>query len=201
MSVTEQTPPSTEFAADPAAWLLRAGPGLSADGRCYLLAHTERGVLWGLVSGAGSAAAALVTSHDLFGARVGLATLDPKLLWELRLFGALGEVHLWRRGAGWAASAIQDGGVRDQAIIVERQVLWGDQAEERRSGFTLLADGSEGLRHAPPIEIPQSAFAPRAKDRPARRPVRLVVRHYLAHDTAGNARIARSRLAGLEVTP
>lgn len=194
-------PPAAQFAADPNGWLIRAAPGLSADGRCYLLAHTERGVVWGLLTGAGTSTAALTTSDNVFGARAGAATLDPALLWELRLFGSLGEVHLWHADGGWAASVTSDGGQLGPTIIEEQQVLWGDRADDSRDGFTLLADGSEGLRHAVPVKVTESAFAPRAKDKPARRPVRLVVRHYLEHDAYGNARIARSRLAGLEVTP
>jgi len=193
--------PAAQFTTDPKGWLILAAPGLSADGRCNLLAHAERGVVWGLLTEAGTSAAALLLSHEVFGSRAGAATLDPTLLWELRLFGPLGEVHLWHADGGWAVSVTRDGGRLDPTVIEERQMLWGDRVEDRRDGFTLMADGSEGLRHAPPVAVPGAAFAPRGKDKPARRPVRLVVRHYLEYDTYGNARIARSRLAGLEVIP
>lgn len=194
--------PTDDFAADPRAWLLHAAGSCLDNGRCYLLAHTERGVVWGLATGTAQQATRLITSDEVFGPKAGVATLDPTLLWELRLFGPNAQVHLWRGDLGWAACRIDDGAGASPDIIVERQVLWGDKVIDRRGAFTLLEDGSEGKRHGIPLSIPDAAFTPRkaGSQEIAPRPARLVVRHYLEYDSYGNARIARSRLAGLEVS-
>lgn len=161
----------------------------------YMLALAEDGVIWGRFD-----AGVITTSHDIFGAPHCSATLRATTLWEARLFGANSEVLLWKAEGIWHARVIQDDALDEKDYIVEQQMLWGDHAEQRDKGFTLLADGREGLRHAVPIDVPDSAFIDQTDGEQKRflRPVRLQVRHYVDFDSAGNARIAFSRLVDVK---
>ena len=161
----------------------------------YLLAHAEDGVIWGRFD-----ADSLITSHDAFGAPHCRTTLRMATLWEARLFGAHAEVLLWQNEGAWYARAIKDAALNNDEYIVEQQMLSGDHAEKRAKGFTLLADGSEGLRHAVPIDVPDTAFVDQTSKDNERslRPVRLQVRHYIDFDNDGNARIAFSRLVDVK---
>lgn len=166
-----------------------------ADGCAYLLAHTEEGVIWGRFD-----EDQLVIVADVFPsstadyAGVLLARLDVVTLWQCRMFGPDVEVMLWRSEQGWRARRITDQTDPERLALTEAQILWGDHAEQRQQGFTLLADGSQGLRHAVPCEIPATAF-----NNPQNpRPVRLVVRHYLEEDQqTGVSHIAYSRLVDI----
>ncbi|NTW03385.1 MAG: TIGR03984 family CRISPR-associated protein [Oscillochloris sp.] len=164
-----------------------------AEGCTYLLAHTEVGVVWGRFTGTGETKT-LITSDQVFGTKAGRATLTPVLLWEVRLFGSGTEVHLWRIDGGWKACRTTDTNIVAGDSLDEEQMLWGDHAEERSQGFTLLAEGREGLRHAVPVTISQADFN-------THRRVRLQVRHYIDYDNVGNARIALSRLVHIGVKP
>ena len=204
MSVPEPNLPDTATVdSDMRGWLERAAKkhccpnpqehGVQGHCCAFLLAHTEVGVLWGRVDGG-----ALVTASEAFkgdekSRPLLRADLTSALLWQARLFSPKAEVLLWRDGETWRARALDDTGVPEGDIIDEEQMLWGTTAEARAGGFTLLADGREGLRHAVPIDVPQSAFGSGNN----RRPVRLLVRHHIDYDEDGNARIARSRLCDL----
>lgn len=189
--IKEITAPTAK--SDLALWLRD-----QAGGSRYLLAHTDAGIIWGRVNDPDTNPN-ILTSADVFGARLGKARLELYLLWELRLFGPNAEVHLWRSGDAWQARCIEDGGAVNDQVLEERHILWGDQAEARDQGFTLLVDGSEGLRHAVPLDVPDTAFEQKRHQERKPRPLRLVMRHYLEHDHYGNARIALSRLVDLEV--
>lgn len=176
------------FAEDPRGWFARQ-PRVGAE--AWLLAHDDDGVVWGRVLQMPDGQAALALSSDLF------PKFSPPLraetLQQARLFGADAEVHVWRDGDGFRACRLQDGGDAALESFDERQILWGTRAEGRDGGFTLLADGRQGLRHAVPLDVPESAFGGDAW-----RPLRLVVRNYVRPDGQGQAYIAYSRLAGLE---
>ena len=158
----------------------------------YLLAHAEDGVIWGHI-----ADKILVTSHEIFPATC-RAKLRLATLWEARLFGEQAEVLLWRADGVWQARVIQDAKLDTAAYLVETQMLWGTRAEQRKRGFTLLADGAEGLRHAVPIDVPDARFRHATQSEQLHRPVRLQIRHYIDYDSDGNARIALSRLVTVE---
>ncbi|MFM6007395.1 MAG: CRISPR-associated protein Csx19, partial [Sphaerospermopsis kisseleviana] len=99
----------------------------------------------------------------------------------------------------WKSRIIKD----DSSIehIPEKQILWGTQIEKgkngengEQNGFTLLSDGSQGLKHAVPITDLSNYFS---KDKPYR-PVRLNVKHYIKYDEeTGIGRIFLSRLISL----
>jgi CRISPR-associated protein (TIGR03984 family) len=145
----------------------------------YLLAHAEDGVIWGRFD-----SGLLITSGDVFPE---FAKLRSLTLQECRVFGEEGEVHLWRYGKQWRCHFTEN----KTPDIKEGQILWGTHGE-KKDGFTLLRDGSQGLSHAVPftdIEID-------ANNKLVRR-VRLIVHHYIEYDEAGIARISHSRLVDL----
>lgn len=157
----------------------------------YLLAHAEDGVIWGHFRQGD-----LVTSGEAFEK---LPKLRPLTLQQCRLFGKAGEVLLWRTGDGeWRSRLCTD--ESNSEFIIEDQILWGTkqgtQTEKLdRLGFTMLADGSQGLKHAVPLQnITFSSDRKRLW-----RPARLKVHHYLDEDDDGLAYICLSRLVGLLV--
>ena len=153
----------------------------------YLLAHAEDGVIWGHFP-----AGKLATSGEAFNQ---LAQLRLLTLQQCRIFGEAGEVMLWKSDEEWQARLCRDSA--DIECIPEGQMLWGTKQEAQSEGFTLVADGSQGLKHALPLQnIP---FSP---DRNKLvRPIRLKVHHYFAEDEDGLAYICMSRLVSLFVAP
>lgn len=156
----------------------------------YLLAHAEDGVIWGKFRGEDCK---LVTSgdDDVFPqcAKLRLSTLQ-----QCRIFGKNSEVMLWKVGQNWKARLIEDRhpSKDDYDYIPENQILWGTQAEgQPKQDFTLVSDGSQGLRHA----VPLTGITFKGKDS---RPLRLQVRHYIDYDESGVARIYLSRLVNLD---
>ncbi|MBD2150638.1 TIGR03984 family CRISPR-associated protein [Pseudanabaena sp. FACHB-1277] len=156
----------------------------------YLLAHAEDGVIWGRFDDDG-----LKTSGDvLFDkcTKFHPAKLRSQTLQECRIFSKDGgELHLWRNGGKWRSHFTADDQYKEK--IEERQILWGTHGEKNEQyGFTLLRDGSQGLRHAVPftdIKVDENQKLVK--------PVRLVVHHYITYDDAGVARISHSRLVDL----
>jgi CRISPR-associated protein (TIGR03984 family) len=174
----QSLPVDETFQTDPGAWLARQ---MSAE-MPYLLAHADDGAIWGRREADGS----LKLSGELFQeVKVGLRA---ETLLQARVFGPGGEVLVWRTDAGFAARSIQDGQTSAfDALPDERHLLWRLGRVETRQGFTLMEEGEQGQRHAPPV-------VPRGDRRPA-----LVVRHYVRYDDEGQAYVATSRLVDLEV--
>jgi len=187
---TSSTEPFPE-ALDPVAWL-REQAEQAAQGT-LLLAHADDGVIWGkIVNGA------LLTMPQK-------TPLRAETLQQARLFNSAGEYYVWRDGDGkFHARVIMDseGEPKFHARVItdcegaeieyfdEPQILWGDRAEPAEHGFTEMSDGAQGLVHYAPIEV--------TKARSGKRPLRLVVRHYLKKDEHGFVRVAYSRLVALE---
>ncbi|MEG4271598.1 MULTISPECIES: type III-D CRISPR-associated protein Csx19 [unclassified Microcoleus] len=150
----------------------------------YLLAHAEDGVIWGSFDNG-----MLITAEKVFHKpdfNVDFPKLRLLTLQQCRVFGENGEVFLWQSGGKWKGRFIAQS---EQDKIIESQILYGTQGKERE-GFTLLSDGSQGLRHA----VPLTSITFDGKNRP----VRLVVHHYITHDVTGVARIYLSRLVDLK---
>jgi CRISPR-associated protein (TIGR03984 family) len=167
----------------------------NSTGCDYLLAHTLQGVIWGrLISGT------LTTSHDAL--RNYSPQLQPETLQQCFIFGAHTEVLLWQNDGGWCARTMTDE-VLDESLeaswaLDEEQMLWGTRSEQQNNGFTLVCDGMEGLRHAVPQEVPDTAFQSNQQRLGGRlRPLRLLVRHYIREDSYGVAYISHSRLVDL----
>lgn len=178
---------TTDFAADPSAWFQEQP---SVGDNAWFLAHADDGVIWGQIQHG-----QLITSNNVF------PQVSPPLravtLQQARLFGQNAEVRVWREGNRFKACRLQDHQDAEAEAFDETHILWGTQAEARTGGFTLVADGRQGLRHAVPLEVEDAAF--NAKER--HHPLRLSLRHYLDCDSDGLARITLSRLVALRVSP
>ncbi len=203
----------------------------------FLLAHAEDGVIWGAFrDGVLVTADQRITVAPLprlrldrlqqcraFGSVAELLLWRDADHWSARVIQDSGgkatvhREHLAGRVAEWPdflaqreENAQAEGQVESlEQHIDEQQILWGTCAEQATGGFTLLADGRQGLRHAVPLDLPESVFD--TKSGATHRPVRLGVRHYLAYDkddqidsqrgervATGTARIALSRLTSLQ---
>ncbi len=160
----------------------------------YLLAHTDDGVIWGKVKNNKLLLSSAVDSQ-----------ISPPLIFEtlqqVRLFSFEAELLVWRDGDNQLnarlISNLIDGEKPDfTEAIDEEQILWGTDAKIYKNSpeleFSLMKEGSQGLRHIVPIKI-------EGKFDETSRPLRLLVRHYISEDTNGFNRIVASRLLSLKV--
>lgn len=179
-------------------WLQTQATQIGAQ---WLLAHSDLGVVWGKVEDG-----RLVLSQEQI-VQENAATLDPKSLQRCYLFGPTSELFLWPVEEGWRARIYQDYEGDQTPADAETRVTWYyDEAQilagtERigaeQGGFTLTADGVEGLYHAVPLH--GIAFTDPKK---RWRPLRLTIRHYLATDEDNGALyVATGRLVCLWQTP
>lgn len=148
----------------------------------FLLAHAEDGVIWGKFKDG-----KLLTADSVFDF---LPQLRLFTLQQCRAFGETSEVMLWQTDEGFKARLIQD--EKDTELIPENHILWGTQADKILGDFTLVSDGSQGLRHAVPLTDIEFD-----KNQKLYRPLRLSVHHYIDYDDSGVARIELSRLVNL----
>lgn len=155
----------------------------------WLLAHADDGVIWGRLN-----ARQLVTSDSV--APEVSPPLRAETLQQARLFAEHAELLLWRDGDNQLHACLIRDAAEDETptftdAIDEAQLLWGTHGEHRNN-FTLLRDGTQGLRHAVPIPLPLG------KNNETD-PPRLWVRHYLEDDDNGFTRIVASRLFDLRL--
>ncbi|NJK65247.1 MAG: TIGR03984 family CRISPR-associated protein [Microcoleus sp. CSU_2_2] len=164
----------------------------------YLLAHADDGVIWGIFDNNGNLTTAnppkdlFPNSEELF-PKYKLPILRSHTIQQCRIFGENAEVMLWKVGKNWNARLIQDDN-KPECLPDEDQILWGTQVEKESNGFSLVSDGSQGLKHA----VPLTGITFNGKDS---RPLRLKVRHYIDYDESGVARIYLSRLVDLYSHP
>jgi CRISPR-associated protein (TIGR03984 family) len=162
----------------PESFLSKPLLALSEQARLYglqwLLAHADDGVIWGELR-----QGELHLSCDAFPEVSPLLRIET--LQQVRLFGHLAELLMWRDESTWRVRLIQDDAGELHQYYDEANLLWGTDVDRKKDGFVLLYQGKEGLRHAPPLAS--------ADSRP-----RLKVRHYIAYDRDGQAYIAHSRL-------
>ena len=174
-----------EFAADDIlySWLEEQAKSYQLP---YLLGHAEDGVIWGRFDNGSLTTAENVFYQPEF--KVDFPKLRLLTLQQCRVFGENGEVFLWQSGAKWKWRFI---GGPNEDKIPESQILWGTNGI-KRGNFTLLSDGSQGLKHAVPfadIELNGDRLV---------KPVRLLVHHYIKYEEGtGLARIYLSRLVDL----
>ncbi|MCF3583351.1 CRISPR-associated protein Csx19 [Planktothrix agardhii 1811] len=167
------------------SWLESQAPSVSTQ-TPYLLAHADDGVIWGRFD-----KGKLTIANEVF-TESSFPTLRLCTLQQCRVFGQQGEVLLWKYGKNWKWRFLDnflDNTEKDK-IIIEPQILWGTHGE-RRGNFTLLWDGSQGLKHAVPFGIVTVG------DRQLDQRVRLIVHHYINYNEEGVAYINRSRLVDL----
>jgi CRISPR-associated protein (TIGR03984 family) len=159
------------------AWLaLQARPDM------ILLAHADDGVIWGRVADDGLTFPPPSLLRQ--------AAFRDLTLQKARLFNEQEELFLWRIGEKqWRARRITDGQGDAIRYYDEPQVLWGTQVEASEDGFSRLAEGIQGLRHAPPVSLPVENWD--------RTRLYLGVRHYLERGEEGELRVKMSRLTHL----
>ena len=167
----------------------------SSHNLTWLLAYADDGVIWGKME-----QGSLVTSYDAVQKIQQTGWICPQLrvetLQQARLFGDSAELLLWRDGDNhWQARMIRDaegsGILKWRDTIDEEYMLWGTHGQPLGYGFTLLRDGSQGLRHAVPCQLTLEDSQGKTT------PPRLVVRHYLSESENGFNRIVCSRLVTL----
>jgi CRISPR-associated protein (TIGR03984 family) len=152
-----------------------------------LLAFADDGLIWGQIE-----AGNLSLSSDTF-PNIS-AAWRAQTLQEARLFNSSEQIHLWSSDDGWQARRISDGVGDHTDYYDEPQILWGDTFQEEKAGFTRVSDGSLGFQHAVPLAVDKAKFDNK------RRPLRLIVRHYLsADDETGAVAVTLSRLIKVEV--
>ncbi len=185
------------LATDLRGWLEKYNADLFAS--AYLLSFHDDGVVWGRLI-TENRAGKLSTSDDLKDSqRKPFPSPEFRIdtLQECRLFNEQGELFIWRNGNGFKARLIEDNSAaedrEEREYFDERQVLWGTQVENGNDQFTIVADGSEGLRHAFPQRVDTNKFDGK------KRPLGLCVRHYLSYDGDGCAYISLSRLVNVDV--
>jgi CRISPR-associated protein (TIGR03984 family) len=169
----------------------------------WALIHTSEGVVWGEYD---AAAKQFDLSSSAF------PDLAPAPVWETllqaRLFNTQAELLLWYG----PASTVGSGGEQWQWRLYsdsvptpmpagdtqplsesleyydETYMLWGTRADAQQGRFMRLAEGAQGIVHAPPV-----ATAPTETQRR-----RLHVRHYLRPDANGLMQVDDSRLVALQ---
>jgi CRISPR-associated protein (TIGR03984 family) len=205
LKIDPLTSPSFADAAQLLQWFANNAP----PGANMLLAHCYDGVVWGK-----RGESRWVLSSEL--APDISPPLLPTTLMQARVFGEAGELFVWREGAKFYGRRVTTGGAEGQLLdyLTEAHWLWGtrqdrgDATQDEKldqAGFTLLADGAQGLRHVAPLVVPDDYFeresASSARE-PRWRPVRLQVEHYIFRDEeTGLARVGLSRLVKLDSEP
>lgn len=188
--------------------LLEHSTKLGDSENVYLLSFHDDGVVWGKIKNG-----KLLTSSENL-PETPSPVFRPETLQEFRLFGENGQLHVWRIGENeFKASLALDGNSGEfEFLQTEEQVLHGTKTENDNDvnrKFTIVADGSEGLRHAFPKPVNDESFKQKdekgniIKDKNGKdvrkRPLRLHVKHYIEYDNDGCARIAFSRLVNVSV--
>jgi len=157
-----------DFGGNIAAWFEEQAKAYDPK---WLLVHADDGVIWGELRDD-----KIHLSSKLFG-----PVLRAKTLQMARLFGANGELFIWKTdNCSWQARLVIDNQGQDIEYFDETMLLWGTRWENSNDGFFLWEHGSEGLRHAPPVD--------------SNRDLKLKVRHYIDYDEDGQAYIKFSRL-------
>ena len=157
----------------------------------YLLAHANDGVIWGKFQDQDGKLITTTEPVKLF-PECDFPFLREETLQQCRIFGDDSEVMIWKTNEGFKARLIQDEHLIEDDYITESQILWGTHGKHHENGFTLLWDGSQGLKHAVPFTDIELGKKGELKNK-----VRLIVRHYIDYDDSGVARIYLSRLVDL----
>lgn len=173
------------------AWVLSSGnmPHKEATGLQWLLALCDDGVVWGywddvlaqwkLSSRAFPDASPVITTANLQ---------------EMRVFGEVGEILMWKENGVFAGRALTDNGSaldKESPLrpSTEERLLLGDRIlEDAADGFTKVGD-STGSQQAVPLVCTSEDF------RGGIWPLRLQLRHYFEADVcSGAVRAAACRL-------
>lgn len=164
-----------DFNGDIKTWLEQQA---NTNNLRWLLAHVDDGVIWGEVRDDG-----LHLSTHLYGPE-----LRAKTLQMVRMFGEAGELYLWKSTNDWSTRLVLEGKGNTKQYYDETHMLWGTHVDKIEDGFALLHHGAEGLRHAPPMQLPEGKLE--------LQPV-LNVRHFVNYDDDGQAYVEFSRLISI----
>ena len=141
----------------------------------WLLIHADDGVIWGELRDD-----VLHVASD-FSADLHCPELRSETVQMARLFGENGELLVWRDdNYSFSSRLVEENRGVNIEYFDETMLLWGTRRENSNDDFFLWEHGSEGLRHAPPVD--------------SNRDLKLKVRHYIDYDEDGQAYIKFSRL-------
>ena len=148
----------------------------------YLLSYHDDGVIWGAYKyGSLSLSSDLIEESPLFRA-ISLKTC--------RMFGDDAELMVSDSGElGLQAFLLAEGSGDLHRYYEEQQLLWGDRVDECVDGFSILSEGSQGLRHAVPVHNLELGPTER---------VAVQVRHYIGYRDS-QAYTKWSRLVDLKI--
>ncbi|WP_129675900.1 CRISPR-associated protein Csx19 [Candidatus Chloroploca sp. Khr17] len=178
------------------AWLIgeagTAEPNALGSAR-WLLAHSLDGITWGRYE--------RTTQTWLLGHTIAPEISPPlqrQMLLELRIFGAAGEVLIWRTDDGLRGRVLREDGeayqrdnplrpADEERIVLGRHIL----ETHHTAGFTHVRDGTAKEQVLPLVVSEQDLRSGK---------VRLVIRNYYEADaTTGVVRIAATRLVKLTI--
>lgn len=183
--------------SDKNSWALCRACASSEDETLWVLAHTDQGVTWGIIE----ATRTRLSTNAI--ARWPTPEIDETSIQQLRVFGALGEVLIWRDedtralngrlltdddsvSVGWVAPR---SGIR---VIAASRVADGGTTT---NGFTAVAEGN-GRTHVVPWALLEDDFESRGIV--GAYPLVLRVKEYFKLDRdSGCVRISASRLVAL----
>ncbi len=142
-----------DAAADLRQWLAGSeqdGGERRDAGLDWLLATTYSEVVWGMKVG------------DVWQLSPKETALPAGRLLELRAFGPDAEIFVWRDAAGLQARLRRDETNKPgDDTYDEEQLLWGTvRLDGAPDGFTGLAEGEQGLVHAPPLKLDAPGRSP-----------------------------------------
>jgi len=182
-------------------WILANEEKAPIDGNYrWLLAHCHDGVTWGRFDKDESSDGQWQLSSKVFPELSPSISMDNLL--ELRIFGLISEIFLWRNENALSGRRIEDDsmihGDSPTQPACETLVLLGDRiVGSTANGFTCAANAS-GAEQAIPLTCENAVFRGRGKDQKKRWPLRLKLRNYFNQDqNTGMVRIVASRLVDI----
>lgn len=162
------------------------------DDLVWLLAHCDDGVVWGRRD-----RVRWRLSSEVFPGSSPVPSREN--VQQLRLFGPLREVLIWRTDTGFLGRELMDREVELSDPLRpqdQEYLLVGERVQlAARDGFTLVSD-ARGARQAVPLVCTDDTFG--TGENP-RRPLRLEVRHYFSTDDMGLLRATASRLVHVKL--
>ena len=167
------------FSLNPLKWLTNKAQEHHLK---YLLLHDADGIAWGQLYGD-----EFKLSFEVFPSDLDQFPIRTDTLLQVRMFDADGELFLWKTAEGITYRLILDEDADHPSLPDDFYWLWGTGLLTDQ-GFTLMNEGQQGLRHAPPVGD--------VKDNQR---LGLQVRHYIEEADDGWQRIKMSRLVGLKL--
>lgn len=150
----------------------------------YALIYADDGVVWGFFTDGRWFWSSDSNAFPNVSPPLRLLTLQ-----QARLFGPAAEMLIWHEGHQVQGRVLVEGAGNEGTFFDEAYLLWGYRNRghgQERSGFLLMQEGAQGLRHAPPMAIAKEGA--------------LWIRKYVAFDDDGCAYVRTSRLVAREAS-